>query len=111
LAGIPPKTPLGKLTVFLQTPYVHLLCLLLGKEKGGKGTGGHKRGGRGSEGEGSGGMTGAHLPSRNPGYTHAVYLCRYCNNFIQAFSALTLLVGWQEGHPACKKWGDDGGGH
>jgi len=28
-----------------------------------------------------------------------------------AFSALTLLVGQQEGHPACKKWGDDGGGH
>jgi len=26
-----------------------------------------------------------------------------------AFNALTLLVGWQEGHPACKKtewWGD-----
>jgi len=22
---------------------------------------------------------------------------------IFAFSALTLLVGWQEGHPACKK--------
>jgi len=22
-----------------------------------------------------------------------------------AFSALTLLVGWQEGHPACKKTG------
>ena len=22
---------------------------------------------------------------------------------IYAFSALTLLVGWQEGHPACKK--------
>jgi len=22
---------------------------------------------------------------------------------IVAFSALTLLVGWQEGHPACKK--------
>jgi len=22
---------------------------------------------------------------------------------ITAFSALTLLVGWQEGHPACKK--------
>jgi len=21
----------------------------------------------------------------------------------RAFSALTLLVGWQEGHPACKK--------
>ena len=30
----------------------------------------------------------------------------YCENF--AFSALTLLAGWQEGHPACKKterWG------
>jgi len=27
---------------------------------------------------------------------------------VLAFSALTLLVGWQEGHPACKKiewWG------
>jgi len=22
---------------------------------------------------------------------------------VRAFSALTLLVGWQEGHPACKK--------
>jgi len=28
-----------------------------------------------------------------------------------AFSALTLLVGRQEGHLACKKWGDGGGGH
>jgi len=29
-------------------------------------------------------------------------------SFFFAFSALTLLVGWQEGHPACKKlecWG------
>jgi len=28
--------------------------------------------------------------------------------FVLAFSALTLLVGWQEGHPVCKKnewWG------
>jgi len=33
-------------------------------------------------------------------------------SFLQvAFSALTLLVGQQEGHPACKKWGDGGGGH
>jgi len=24
---------------------------------------------------------------------------------------LTLLVGRQEGHPACKKYGKDGGGH
>jgi len=27
-----------------------------------------------------------------------------------AFSAFTLLVGRQEGHPACKKYGEDGGG-
>jgi len=27
------------------------------------------------------------------------------------FSALTLLLGRQEGHPACKKMGDGGGGH
>jgi len=26
-----------------------------------------------------------------------------------AFSALTLLVGWQEGHPACKKTELSGG--
>jgi len=32
-----------------------------------------------------------------------------CGTF--AFSALTLLVGRQEGHPACKKMGDGGGGH
>ena len=25
------------------------------------------------------------------------------NLLLSAFSALTLLVGWQEGHPACKK--------
>jgi len=29
---------------------------------------------------------------------------------VLAFSALTLLVGWQKGHPACKKWGDNRGG-
>jgi len=29
---------------------------------------------------------------------------------VVAFSALTLLVGRQEGHPACKKYGEDGGG-
>ena len=28
-----------------------------------------------------------------------------------AFVALTLLVGRQEGHLACKKWGHGGGGH
>ena len=26
-------------------------------------------------------------------------------NALVSFSALTLLVGWQEGHPACKQWG------
>jgi len=31
--------------------------------------------------------------------------------FINAFSALTLLAGRQEGHPACTKMGDGGGGH
>jgi len=42
-------------------------------------------------------------------YVHILYNTRHC-----AFSALTLLVGWQEGHPACKKlsggmlvWGVD----
>ena len=30
---------------------------------------------------------------------------------VLSFSALTLLVGRQEGHPACKKWADGGGGH
>ena len=36
--------------------------------------------------------------------------CDLCQNYLEnflvlcyAFSALTLLVGWQEGHPACKK--------
>jgi len=28
---------------------------------------------------------------------------RPCVAYYFAFSALTLLVGWQEGHPACKK--------
>ena len=37
-------------------------------------------------------------PSNGWGWTHSVSLCT-C-----AFSALTLLVGWQEGHPACKNW-------
>ena len=33
-----------------------------------------------------------------------MYLClRSLLAFFSSFSALTLLVGWQEGHPACKK--------
>jgi len=39
-------------------------------------------------------------------------LCIVINAFSAfAFSALTLLVGRQEGHPASKKMGDAGGGH
>ena len=32
-------------------------------------------------------------------------LIKALHNHVCAFSALTLLVGWQEGHPACKKMG------
>jgi len=35
----------------------------------------------------------------------------FCLHTKSAFSALTLLVGCQEGHLAGKKWGDGGGGH
>jgi len=35
------------------------------------------------------------IVSRAAGYWHSMTSV--------AFSALTLLVGWQEGHPACKK--------
>jgi len=31
------------------------------------------------------------------------HTCMHYIHEICAFSALTLLVGWQEGHPACKK--------
>ena len=33
-----------------------------------------------------------------------------CIVLYSAFSALSLLVGCQEGHLACKKWGNGGGG-
>jgi len=33
------------------------------------------------------------------------YLLTYLLGLVFAFSALTLLVGQQEGHPAYKKWG------
>jgi len=38
------------------------------------------------------------------------FLSAFCVEWV-AFSALILLVGRQEGHPACKKWGDGGDGH
>jgi len=47
-----------------------------------------------------------------------IFMCIVCQKLILsvrlmlvAFSALILLVGLQEGHPACKKyWGGHGGG-
>jgi len=42
------------------------------------------------------------LPSAEPDNVIEVYYWRICFDF-SAFSALTLLVGWQEGHLACKK--------
>ena len=35
--------------------------------------------------------------------THDLTFSEHINNILIAFSALTLLVGRQEGHPACKK--------
>jgi len=32
-----------------------------------------------------------------------ILILLYCTYYCIAFSALTLLGGWQEGHPACKK--------
>ena len=37
-----------------------------------------------------------------------LFFCSICYTIGQGFSALMLLVGWQEGHSACKKtewWG------
>jgi len=47
-------------------------------------------------------------PGVMPGHSHrrpnAARKCRIGITWqTNAFSALTLLVGWQEGHPACKK--------
>ena len=45
-------------------------------------------------------------PIWNPHYIKDIKLVEGVQHC--AFSALTLLVGWQEGHPACKKtewWG------
>ena len=36
-------------------------------------------------------------------FCNSSYMKYSKNNSHSAFSALTLLVGWQEGHPACKK--------
>jgi len=36
------------------------------------------------------------------GGSSTAFCCQYCSN-CKPFSALTLLVGRQEGHPVCKK--------
>jgi len=41
------------------------------------------------------------LPNQQRQSTEGVY--QYISHSDSAFSALTLLVGRQEGHPACKK--------
>jgi len=46
------------------------------------------------------------LISKLHGHAGEISKVRYrhtCDSGRYAFSALTLLVGWQEGHPACKK--------
>jgi len=46
-------------------------------------------------------------PDSNPDPGWDLDAWQYCfaiaEHLVNAFSALTLLVGWQEGHPACKK--------
>jgi len=45
------------------------------------------------------------MPRHNP-------VCQHQKNVLAVYCALTLLVGWQEGHPVCKKtacWFADGG--
>jgi len=42
-------------------------------------------------------------PPRPPIQKTALFACFRFLIFHPFFSALTLLVGWQEGHPACKK--------
>jgi len=46
-----------------------------------------------------------HILKPTTSQLHQFFLC-----MLHAFSALTLLVGWQEGHLACKKteWWDTG---
>jgi len=41
----------------------------------------------------------------SPGQRAVKQLLLCCCASTYAFSALTLLVGWQEGHPDCKIWG------
>ena len=69
-------------------------------------------------------QTGTHFCGFNSQYKYTKYNSYGCQtinflitliaaiNFLnRILIALTLLVGRQEGHPACKKWGMVGGGH
>ena len=57
-----------------------------------------------------------HLPTYLQPWTYtglclqAIDLTSYYCYEGRSFSALMLLIGWQEGQPACKKYGEDGGG-
>ena len=44
----------------------------------------------------------SHQKAQLTAHKHTPFPINYCVTKY-AFSALTLLVGWQEGHPACKK--------
>ena len=44
-----------------------------------------------------------HDPTHHSALPAEAQICRNCV-LQMPFSALTLLVGWQEGHPACKNW-------
>jgi len=45
----------------------------------------------------------AYVDSDEVSYPDFIYYLILTNFYFSAFSALTLLVGRQEGHPACKK--------
>ena len=49
-------------------------------------------------------MAGRQLSPSVPSQSSSGCCCHFFF-LIVTVSALTLLVGWQEGHPACKKWG------
>jgi len=48
-------------------------------------------------------LSGTRLPRKETGVAVVLAFKHNWLQFLFAFSALTLLVGRQEGHPACKK--------
>ena len=53
-----------------------------------------------------------HKGSNDHPWWNLALLCYNINKltYLPAFSALMPLAGWQEGHPSCKRYGQDGGG-